>query len=90
MISVGSLDDEGYVSTNGGGMWKLTKSSLIVARGNKRHGLYWTTTFTCADMANAVEKDSSSTLWHKRLSYISEKGYNLAKKNCCQISEVLN
>ena len=32
-------------------------------------------------MVNAVESDSSSILWHKRLSHISEKGLNvLAKK----------
>lgn len=33
LISVGGLDDEGYVSTNGAGKWKLTKGSMIVARG---------------------------------------------------------
>ncbi|KAH0685102.1 hypothetical protein KY289_022854 [Solanum tuberosum] len=81
LISVGVLDDEGYVSTNGDGKWKLIKGSLVVARGNKRHGLYWTTTSACVDMVNVVESDSSSMLWHKRLSHISEKGLNvLAKK----------
>lgn len=74
LISVGVLDDEGYVSINGGGKWKLIKGSLIVARGEKRRGLYWTTSSTCANMVNAVEDDKSSTLWHKRLSHISEKG----------------
>lgn len=81
LISVGVLDDEGYVSTNGDGKWKLIKGSLVVARGNKRGGLYWTTASACVDMVNAVECDNSSTLWHKRLSHISEKGLNvLAKK----------
>ena len=81
LISVGVLDDEGYVSTNGDGKWNLIKGSLVVARGNKRGGLYWTTASACVDMVNAVESDSSSTLWHKRLSHISEKGLNvLAKK----------
>ena len=43
--------------------------------------VYWTTTSTSVDMVNAIESDSSSTLWHKRLSHISEKGFNvLAKK----------
>ena len=31
-------------------------------------------------MVNAVERDSSSTLWHKRLSHISEKGLNFLDK----------
>ena len=39
LISVGALDDEGYVSTNGDGKWKLIKGSLVMARGNKRRGL---------------------------------------------------
>ena len=52
-----------------------------MARGNKCRGLYWTMASTCVDMVNAVESDGSSTLWHKRLSHISEKGLNvLAKK----------
>ncbi|KAH0653054.1 hypothetical protein KY289_030732 [Solanum tuberosum] len=60
---------------------KLIKGSYIVARGNKHCGPYWATTSTFVDMVNAVESDSSSTVWHKRLSHISEKGLNvLAKK----------
>ena len=38
-------------------------------------------TSTYFDMVNVVECDNSSTLWHKRLSHINEKGLNvLAKK----------
>ena len=32
LSSVGVLDDEGYVSTNGDRKWKLIKGSLVVAR----------------------------------------------------------
>ena len=42
LISVGVLDNEGCVSTNGDGKWKLIKGSLVVARGKKCCGLYWT------------------------------------------------
>ena len=62
LISVGVLDDEGYVSINGDEKWKLIKGSLVVARGNKHRGLYWTTASACVDMVNAVESDNSSTL----------------------------
>ena len=62
LISVGVLDDEGYVSTNGDGKWNLIKGSLVVAHGNKRRGLYWTTASAWVDMVNAVERDNSSTL----------------------------
>ena len=61
LISVGVLDDEGYISTNGDGKWKLIKGFLVVARGNKYRGLYWTTASSSVDMVNAVESDSSST-----------------------------
>ena len=78
---VGVLDDKGYVSTNGDGKWNLIKGSLVVVRGDKRRVLYWSTAFACVDMMNAVESDNSSTLWHKRISHINEKGLNvLAKK----------
>ena len=40
LIYIGVLDDEGHISTNGDGRWKLIKGSLVVARGNKRRGLY--------------------------------------------------
>ena len=91
LISVGVLDDEEYVSTNGDGKWKLIKGSLVVARGNKRRGLYWTTASACVDMMNAVESDSSSTLWRERLSHISKKGLIFyPRRNYCQISKVLN
>ena len=51
-----------------------------MARGNKCHGLYETTTSTCVDMVTAVESDKYSTLWHKRLRHISEKGLNVLAK----------
>ncbi|VFQ73301.1 unnamed protein product [Cuscuta campestris] len=82
LISTSVLDDEGYVSTFGDGQCKITKGSLIVARGKKCSGLYWTNASVFVDSVNAIESDSSSELWHRRLSHISEKGLDcLAKKN---------
>lgn len=40
LITVGYLDDEGYVNTLGASQWKLTKGSMIVARGDKLSNLY--------------------------------------------------
>ena len=55
---------------------------MVVPHENKRPGLYWTTTSTCVILVNDVKSGSSSTLWNKRLSHISEKGHTvLAKKN---------
>ena len=53
-----------------------------MARGKKCSSLYLMQTSMSTNSVNAVESDSSSELWHKRLSHISEKGlYFLAKKN---------
>ncbi|KAG8381469.1 hypothetical protein BUALT_Bualt06G0125100 [Buddleja alternifolia] len=40
IISTGKLDDDGYVSNFGEGKWKLTKGSLITAKGKKKNSLY--------------------------------------------------
>ncbi|VFQ70711.1 unnamed protein product [Cuscuta campestris] len=82
LISTSVLDNEGYMSTFGDGQCKLTKGSLIVTRGKKCSGLYWTNASVFVDFINAVESDSCSELWHRSLSHISEKGLDcLAKKN---------
>ena len=41
LISLGKLDDAGLVNFFGGGIWKLTKGSLIVAREKKEGSLYF-------------------------------------------------
>ncbi|KAG5549867.1 hypothetical protein RHGRI_014986 [Rhododendron griersonianum] len=40
LISTGKLDDEGYNNHFGNGKWKLTKGSLVVAKGDKTCSLY--------------------------------------------------
>ncbi|GKD07978.1 retrovirus-related pol polyprotein from transposon TNT 1-94, partial [Tanacetum coccineum] len=40
LISVGQLDEEGYHVGFEDQQWKVTKGSLVVARGNKRESLY--------------------------------------------------
>jgi len=40
LISTSKLDDEGYCSTFSNGQWKLTKDSLVVARGENNSSLY--------------------------------------------------
>ena len=82
LISAGKLDDEGFCNTFSEGQWKLTKGSLVVARGTKNANLYLMQASTSSTIVNVTENDSSTELWHRRLSHISEKGLNcLAKKN---------
>ena len=39
LISTSVLDDDGYVSTFGGGQWKVTKGSLVMGYGMNFSGL---------------------------------------------------
>ncbi|RDX61275.1 hypothetical protein CR513_60507, partial [Mucuna pruriens] len=73
LISVHMLDDGGYDNHFGYGKWKLTK-------GEKISKLYWTKALVAKDSVNTMDMEAS--LWHRRLSHISEKGWNyLAKKD---------
>src|ERR1044072_21955 len=73
-------DDGGYDNRFGSGKWKLTRGNLVVARGEKTNKLYWTKALVARDSVNAMHMEAS--LWHRRLSHISEKGPNcLAKKD---------
>ena len=42
LISTGRLDDEGFINYFGESKWKLTKGSLVIARGKKMNTLYVT------------------------------------------------
>ncbi|RDX89152.1 hypothetical protein CR513_29156, partial [Mucuna pruriens] len=79
-ISVHMLDDGGYDNHFVHGKWKLIKGNLVVVRGEKFSKLYWTKALVAKDNVNAMDMEAS--LWHRRLSHISEKRLNcLAKKD---------
>ena len=40
LISVGKLDDKGFANSFDNDKWKLTKGSLVLARGTKENSLY--------------------------------------------------
>lgn len=40
LVPTKKLDDEGYHSSQGGGKWKLSKGSLIIARKKEQNTLY--------------------------------------------------
>lgn len=82
LISTGLLDDDGYYNNFGNGLWKLTRGSLIVARGKKVSKLYIAHPKISNGMVNVVENVDMVDLWHKRLGHMSEKGMSLLyKKN---------
>ncbi|KAG8367804.1 hypothetical protein BUALT_Bualt16G0110800 [Buddleja alternifolia] len=88
IISTGKLDDDGYVSHFGEGKWKLTKGSLITAKGKKKNSLYLMQAKLSNGEVNAAVNNSSIELWHKRLGHLSQKGMQLlAKKKLLPDSE---
>jgi hypothetical protein len=80
LISIGKLDDEGYHNYLGGGQWKLSKGSLILARGKKTSTLYKTDARLVKGDAVVVENENSIELWHKRLGHMSDKGLQILAK----------
>ncbi|KAG8376582.1 hypothetical protein BUALT_Bualt09G0078600 [Buddleja alternifolia] len=80
IISTGKLDDDGYVSNFGEGKWKLTKGSLITAKGKKKNSLYLMQAKLSNGEVNAAVNSSSIELWHERLGHLSQKGMQLLAK----------
>ncbi|CAL9011600.1 unnamed protein product [Prunus brigantina] len=79
LISTGLLDDEGYTNVFVEGKWKLSKNSLVLARGKKENTLYMTHAKVSNGYVNALAEDSIE-LWHKRLGHMSEKGLQILAK----------
>ncbi|GJZ27492.1 retrovirus-related pol polyprotein from transposon TNT 1-94 [Tanacetum coccineum] len=76
LISVGQLDEECYHVGFGDQQWKVTKGSLVVARGNKRGSLYMVEVPTDGINA-AINGRGNATLWHQGLGHMSEKGMKI-------------
>ena len=62
LISVGKLDDEGYHSHLGEGKWKITRGSLVLARGKKNNTLHKTEARLVKENVNIVENEASTEL----------------------------
>ena len=80
LIFVHFLNKDEYSHFISSGNWKLTKGSLVVARGILCCSMYKTQAKVCGGQLNAVDDDTSPDLWHKRLAHISEMGLQLLVK----------
>ncbi|KAD4180550.1 hypothetical protein E3N88_29141 [Mikania micrantha] len=80
LISAGTLDEDGYHNSFGDGNWKLTRGSLIVARGKRASKLYTTHPKISKDSVHSLVNTDMTELWHKRLGHMSEKGMSLLLK----------
>lgn len=90
LISAGKLDDEGYCNTFQNGQWKLTRGSLVVARGTKCSTLYVLQAKISRSIVNTLENDDTIEIWHKRLGHMSEKRMSMLvrKKSLAGLSSV--
>ena len=75
LIFVGQLDDEGHAILFVGGTWKVTKGVRVLARGKKTGTLYMTS--SPRDTIAVVDASTDTTLWHRRLGHMSEKGIKM-------------
>src|ERR1044072_731703 len=71
LLSVAKLCDDGYDSLFSRNSWKLSKGSMVVARGVRHSTLYVAQAKVVKDVIHAVEP---AELWHKRMCHMSEKG----------------
>ena len=74
LISIDILDDKRFTNSFGESKWKLTKGSLVAARGKKQNTLYAMEAKLHKGEINAAQQDLSIELWHRRVGHINEKG----------------
>jgi hypothetical protein len=73
IISTGKLASEGCISIFTDKVWKVTKGSLVITKGEKVGTLYLCTGNTNSSIYLA-STGVDTTLWHHRLGHMSEKG----------------
>ncbi|KAK2969092.1 hypothetical protein RJ640_013779 [Escallonia rubra] len=71
-ISVSGLDREGYFVAFGEKQWKVTKGSMVVARGERVGTLYTLLGTYNHSISLASTENLRTTLWHHRLEHLSE------------------
>jgi hypothetical protein len=84
LISLGILDSNGYGYKSVGGVMKVTKSAMIVMKGQiNSKNIYKLLGSTVVGGIASVESESDCTiLWHMRLGHMSERSMlELHKKN---------
>ena len=68
---MGQLDDARYTCVYGDNSWKISKGSLVVARGTKLGTLYMLHVTTIKDHVICVAKEPNLSLWHRWLGHMS-------------------
>ncbi|KAL2248429.1 UNVERIFIED_CONTAM: Retrovirus-related Pol polyprotein from transposon TNT 1-94 [Sesamum indicum] len=80
LISCAALEEDGLEGRWGKGLMKIMKGSLVVFKAERKRNLY-ICTVSYDYLAASVSENDSTTLWHKRLGHISQKGLDFLKKD---------
>ena len=84
LISLGTLDSQGYKYVAEGGVLKVSKDALVVIKGQLSRGLYMlqgSTVIGSVSVSSSSDQDSDTTrLWHMRLGHMSEAGMSILSK----------
>ena len=75
LIFVGQLDDEWHAILFVGDTWKVTKGARVLAHGKKIGTLYMTS--SPRDTIAVADASTDTSLWHRRLGHMSEKGMKM-------------
>jgi hypothetical protein len=79
LISTRQLESEGCISIFTNKVWKVTKGSLVIAKGEKVGTLYLCTGNT--DSSISLDSTGVDTkMWHHWLGHMSEKGMQILHK----------
>ena len=81
LISTGQLDEAGYACMFGDHSWKISKGSLVIARGDKSGTLYMIHVSSVKDHVICVTEQPSTSLWHRRLGHMSRKGMEILSRS---------
>ena len=76
LSSTRQLGDSGCLSTFGETWWKITKGSLVIAKGDRVGTLYLCPPYIDYSISIA-STEIGVVLWHHRLGHMSEKGMNI-------------
>jgi hypothetical protein len=79
LISTGKLASEGCISIFTDKVWKVTKGSLVIIKGEKVGTLYLCTGNTDSSIYLA-STGVDIALWHHRIGHMSEKGMQILHK----------
>ena len=73
---LGKLGDGGCLSTFREKWWKITKGSMVIAKGD-RVGMLYLCPHNTNHSISLASTGTDKTLWHHRLGHMSEKGMQI-------------